>query len=81
MKIAHPLIGVSERTLEALDPERLYDQIVQTAMDELHADRASLMLWNERAGRVYIAALAGTPLASKEVAVVMDRLHLEFDHR
>src|SRR5436853_834794 len=63
MKIAHPLIGVSERTLEALDPERLYDQIVQTAMDELHADRASLMLWNERAGRVYIAALAGTPLA------------------
>lgn len=63
MNIAHPLIGVSERMLEALDPERLYDQIVQTAMDELHADRASLMLWNERAGRVYIVALAGMPLA------------------
>jgi two-component system NtrC family sensor kinase len=40
----HPLIGMSERLLGQLELPRLYEQIVGTAVDALHADRALLVL-------------------------------------
>src|SRR5579859_2207340 len=52
----HPLVGVSERLLSELDLPRLYDQIVMLAMEQLHADRALLLLRDEGGQPIRIVA-------------------------
>ena len=56
-----PVVRISQRLWAELNPQRLYDQIIETAKQELAADRASLMLLEETNLRI-VAAL-GLPKA------------------
>jgi signal transduction histidine kinase len=64
--ILHALAAISERVQEERDLPGLYDRVVQVALVELRAERASLLLWDGASHQLTLAALVGIPLADRD---------------
>jgi signal transduction histidine kinase len=60
------LAAMSERVVEERDLPGLYDRVVQIALAEVRADRASLLLWDGVSERQTLAAVAGAPLVDRD---------------